>query len=78
MSPPCLVICGLFMSSHQGPMDQCVLRLKLRDKVVRSANNIASLSAQTMTESRSHPEISLNTTEDRSDRKTHTTFPVSA
>ncbi len=78
MSPPCLVIYGLFISSHQGPMDRCALRLKLHAIVVYSADNIASHSAQTITESRSHAEIFLNTTKDCPERKTHTTFPVSA
>jgi len=78
MSPPRLVIFGLSISSHQGPMDRCALRMKLHAIMVYSANNIASHSAQTITESRSRPEISLNTTKDRPERKTHTTFPVSA
>jgi len=59
-------------------MDQCAFRLKLHAIMVCSANNIASHSAQTITKSRSHAEIYLNTTKDRPDRKTHTTFPVSA
>jgi xylose isomerase len=77
MSPPRFDIYGL-ISSHQGTMDQCALKLKLHAMMVCSANYIASHSAQTITESRSHAEISLNTTKDRPDRKTHTTFPVSA
>ena len=78
MRPPCLVISGLFIASHQGAMDQCALRLKLHAIMVCNATNIASPSAQSITESRSHAEILLNTAKDHPDRKTHTNFSVSA